>query len=173
MKSNNRELEWLLSLTPNQFAGASKVIKESQTTKLKASLANYWSNPENRRKQSARMAKVKEDWSWAGSRAGGANPKAKAVIIPEGEFGSISEAAKFLGITAEGVRGRIKNKWPGYGFKGGIISQEPRKPNPAYRFVRTPVGDFYTLVAAAKALNITTVTVRDRIKRKVEGYYFL
>lgn len=170
MSSANRDLNWLLSLNPRQFAGASKGIKDSQVAKMKASLAIYWADPVNHRNHSIRMKQAKKDWSWGGSRAGGANPKARAVVTPEGEFSSISEAGKFHGITAEAVRGRIKNKWPGYGYKGGDISQEPRKPHSAYRFVRTPIGDFYTLVLAAKTLNVTTVTVRDRIKRGVAGY---
>lgn len=173
MNSTDRDLDWLLSLNPRQFAGASKVIRGSQVTKMKASIAFYWADPVNRRNHSMRMKQAKKGWTWGGSRAGGANPKARAVVTPDGEFSSISEAGKFFGITAEAVRGRIKNKWPGYGYKGGEISQEPRKPHSAYRFVRTPIGDFYTLVLAAKELNITTVTVRDRIKRAVEGYSYL
>ena len=43
----------------------------------------------------------------------------------------------------------------------------------AYRWVRTPIGNFFTLVAAAKALGIVTVTVRSRINKRVPGYEFI
>ena len=173
MMKEQRDFEWLLALTPRQFAGSSKVITDSQRRKSASSLRQYWSNPEMRIAHSQRMREIKKDWSWNGVRSGGGNPRARAVITPDGKFPSVADAAKFYGITSEGIRHRIKCRWPGYGYEGGVVSHEPVKPHPAYRWVKTPIGDFFTLVAAAKALNVTTVTVRDRIKRKVEGYAYI
>jgi len=173
MMKEKRDLEWLLALTPHQFAGSSKVITDSQRFKSSQSLKKYWSNPKTRLSHSQRMQKIKQNWSWNGERSGARNPNAKAVITPDGRFPSIADAAKFYSVTCEGIRHRIKSRWPGYGYEGGVVSNDPIKPHPAYRWVKTPIGDFFTLVAAAKALNVTTVTVRDRIKRKVDGYVFL
>jgi hypothetical protein len=173
MKKVERNIEWLLSLTPHQFAGASKKIETKQIEKAKDSLRIFWSNPENRSLHSARMREIKKSWSWNGSRSGSANPNAIPVVTPAGVFGSIADAGLHMGITGEAIRWRIKSKWPGYGYKGGELYMGPKKSHSAYRWVKTPLGTFYTLVAAAKALNVTTVTVRDRIKRKVDGYQCL
>lgn len=168
-----RDLEWLLALTPKQFAGSSKVVTDSQRRKSANSLRQYWSNPKVRLAQSQRMRGIKKDWSWNGARSGGGNPNARGVITPDGKFPSVADAANFYAITGEGIRHRIKRRWPGYGYEGDVVSHDPIKPNSAYRWVKTPLGEFFTLVAAAKALNVTTVTVRARIKRKVEGYAYI
>ena len=63
MTNVKRDLEWMLSLTPNQFAGASKVISDAQLKKASNSLKKYWSEPLNRKKQSEHMTLIKKDWT--------------------------------------------------------------------------------------------------------------
>jgi len=175
MTNIKRDMEWLLSLTPRQFAGASKVISDAQLSKASISLRKHWANPLIRKKQSERMTLIKKDWSWAGTRSGGNNPNSKVVITPNGSFASVKEAARYYGVTGEAIRYRISKKHYGYAYEGEPIGTvKPEQAfHPAYRWVETPIGSFFTLVAAAKALGVVTVTVRSRIKRRVPGYAFI
>lgn len=173
MKAAKKTIEQLLALTPHQFAAASKIISERQLIKASSSLKSYWKNPENRRLHSQRMKEAKKDWSWGGKRRWDANPNARAVVTPIGHFKSKAEAAFRLGISGPCLGHRISHKWPGYAYEGDPIPSGPHPHNRCYRWVQTPQGEYFTLVAAAKALGITTVTVRDRIKRKVPGYAYL
>ncbi len=173
MAVKKRTIEELIALSPHQFAGASRVITDAQREKMRESSKRYWSLPHSRSRHSELMSILKKDWSWNGTRAGGQNPKARPVVTPLGEFGSVAEAAKAFGLTSEGIRHRIMHKWPGYAFKGQEVYQGPKRYNRCYRWVLTPDGKFFTLVAAAKALGVTTVTIRDRIKRNVPGYAYL
>jgi hypothetical protein len=175
MANIKRDMEWLLSLTPRQIAGASKVISDAQLSKASISLRKHWANPLIRKKQSERMTVIKKDWSWAGTRSGGNNPNSKVVITPNGSFASVKEAARYYGVTGEAIRYRISKKHYGYAYEGepiGTVKTE-QAFHPAYRWVETPIGNFFTLVAAAKALGVVTVTVRSRIKRRVPGYAFI
>lgn len=121
------------------------------------------------------MTLIKKDWSWAGTRSGGNNPNSKVVITPNGSFASVTEAAKYYGVTGEAIRYRILKKHYGYAYEGEPIGAvKPEQAfHPAYRWVETPIGNFFTLVAAAKALGVVTVTIRSRIKRRVPGYAFI
>ena len=175
MTNVKRDLEWMLSLMPNQFAGASKVISDAQLKKASNSLKKYWSEPLNRKKQSEHMTLIKKDWTWGGSRAGGNNPNSRKVITPSGYFASVKEAANHYKVSGEAIRYRISKKHYGYAYEGDPIGMtEPESTfHSAYRWVRTPIGNFFTLVAAAKALGIVTVTVRSRINKRVPGYEFI
>ena len=175
MNKADRNIDWLLSLTPRQFAGASKVISGNQLSKASISLRKHWANPLIRKKQSERMTLIKKDWSWAGTRSGGNNPNSKVVITPNGSFASVTEAARYYGVTGEAIRYRILKKHYGYAYEGEPIGAvKPEQAfHPAYRWVETPIGKFFTLVAAAKALGVVTVTIRSRIKRRVPGYAFI
>ncbi len=173
MKVPTMTVEELLALTPRQFAGASKVISASQLKKARNSLRRYWADPEKRLLKSQRMKEAKKDWSWGGKRRWEKNPNSRAVITPIGRFKSKAEAAFRLGISGPCLGHRISHKWPGYAYEGDPIPSGPHPHNRCYRWVQTPQGEYFTLVAAAKALGVTTVTVRDRIKREVPGYAYL
>ena len=173
MKAAKKTIEQLLALTPHQFAAASKIISERQLIKARRSLKSYWKNPENRRLHSQRMKEAKKSWSWDGKRKWDGNPNARAVVTPIGSFKSLVEADFRLGTPPGSVLYRISHKWPGYAYEGDPIPSGPHPHNRCYRWVQTPQGEYFTLVAAAKVMGVTTVTIRDRIKRKVPGYAYL
>ena len=173
MTSSKITIAELLTLTPHQFAGASKVISQAQVQKSRRSLKSYWADPENRRLHSLRMQEAKKNWTWGGKRKWDRNPNARAVVTPIGSFKSMAEADFRLGTPPGSVLYRISHKWPGYAYEGDPIPSGPHPHNRCYRWVQTPKGKYFTLVVAAKVMGVTTVTVRSRIKRKVPGYAYL
>jgi hypothetical protein len=185
-------LEKFLEMSPKQASNSLRPRDEKSLDKARDTLKRKWQDPEVKAAHSQRLRAYWKgrDGSMKG-RTGFANKTSRPVVTPMGVFGSGLEAGRALGINSVSVRYRILKGWAGYGYLGEEIndgsqfrklSREKKalaKPKPKKeidrRFspVRTPLGDFDRLRAAAKALSVDSTTLRDRIKRGVPGYSYL
>lgn len=54
----------------------------------------------------------------------------------------------------------------------GVRGMFANEKHPQARAVITPIGEFATITLAARALNTSTNTIKDRIRTKKRGYCF-
>lgn len=85
------------------------------------SAPNYgkrYKNRNRKREKASEETKLKMSEVRVGRFTGKENPNARAVIIDNGYFDTINEAAKFVEITTSSLRNRIKHKtkWLGYKY---------------------------------------------------------
>lgn len=107
-------------------------------------------------------------------------------ITPLGVFNSRADAARAHKVDPVSISNWIINGRPGFSYldqkdidkcqkekeirlEASMLKINRKKDRP----VRTPIGDFPSILSAAKKIGIDRSTLSDRIKRKWEGYYFL
>jgi len=186
------DLEKFLELSPRQACNAMRLRRQESLDKAKATLKRRWENPAVREEHSARLRAY-----WKGKsgsmkgRTGFENRTSRPVVTPLGVFGSGLEAGRALDVTAVSIRYRIISGWEGYGYLGEEINDgsKHRKPGwnskvkvklePQRRFdrrftpVKTPLGEYDKIRVAARELNVSASTIRERIQRGVPGYAYL
>lgn len=104
---------------------------------------------------------------------------------PLGIFNSRAEAAKAHGVDPVSISNWMKKEKPGFCYldehdiakceqekiklRESLINKVSRKSD---RAVITPLGNFSSILSAAKAYGIDRSTLADRIKRGWKGYHF-
>lgn len=100
---------------------------EYQENYRKGNTAKY-DNPEFWENYYSAIAKRDADLEYHKRRIAASNAKiAIRVITPDGEFDSISDAARHYGMTSEGMRNRVNSdKYPEF-YKTGDVAKKPQK----------------------------------------------
>lgn len=104
---------------------------------------------------------------------GGASPTARPVYAEGIRYEAISDAARVLQIDEGIIRSRCKNGWPGFYFED--TGQLELKDGAVLRYKKkttTPVGEFPSLAAAAKACGTTSKQLFKWIRWGHEGYFY-
>jgi hypothetical protein len=107
-------------------------------------------------------------------------------VTPLGVFNSRAEAAKAHKVDPVSISNWVLSERSGFSYldqedvakceeekKRRLEARTLKVNRKKDRPVRTPIGDFPSILSAAKKIGIDASTVSDRIKRKLEGYYFL
>jgi hypothetical protein len=103
--------------------------------------------------------------------------KRRAVNTPIGQFSTVNEAVKALGITKDGLRDLILNTaYPKYSYvnptQKDIDKQFHRVYKGGPKKTVTPIGTYATKGLAAKALGISYDDLDRLIKLKPKKYYY-
>jgi len=104
---------------------------------------------------------------------GGASPVARPVYAEGIRYEAISDAARALQIEDGVIRNRCKNGWPGFYFED--TGQLELSDGAVLRYKKkttTPLGNFPSLAAAAKACGITSKQLFKWIRWGHEGYFY-
>jgi hypothetical protein len=101
----------------------------------------------------------------------------RAVNTPIGQFSTVNEAVKALGITKDGLRNLILNTaYPKYSYvnptQKDIDKQFHRVYKGGPKKTVTPIGTFATKGHAAKALGISYEDLNRLIKSQPKKYYY-
>ena len=114
---------------------------------------------------------------------GEANPMARRIMTPLGQFETLNSAAAALSISLDVLNKRSKSeKFKDYYYLDSRVKRVPRK-NPSNagknsgvaRRIMTPIGTFDTVREAHKALGIDVTTLYRRLGNAVKNpdYYYL
>jgi len=114
---------------------------------------------------------------------GEANPMARRIMTPLGQFETLNSAAAALNISLDVLNKRSKSeKFKDYYYLDSRVKRVPRK-NPSNagknsgvaRRIMTPIGTFDTVREAHKALGIDVTTLYRRLGNAVKNpdYYYL
>jgi hypothetical protein len=99
-----------------------------------------------------------------GGLSGSSHCYARAVITPSGRFGTLKEAAYFLGISAAKLRNIILTSSNGeYRYESERMSCKIRM-SPISKRIMTPAGEFETIASAAIHFGINAESMRYRAK---------
>lgn len=114
---------------------------------------------------------------------GKANPMARRLMTPLGEFETLLSAMEALNISRDVLNNRCKSeKFKDYYYLDSKVKRVPRKNpsnagknNGVARKIMTPIGAFDTVREAHKALGVDMTTIYNRMKNKNKypGYYYL
>ena len=110
------------------------------------------------------------------------NPNRHDVKIPQGEFVSIREASRVTGLNVGTIRYRCKI---GEGQRAGTLNiTSPKRDwrnwymddvyrDRTTRSVRSPLGDFPSVAAAARAHGVSSSAICHAIRKGLDFYWYL